>query len=57
MGGSDGSRELQIFLNRELLVESIVLRNVGDVLQQRVEVVVKRSVVEQHFSGDWREES
>ena len=50
MGGPDRGGELQVLLDGQLLVEGVVLRDVGDVLEEGVEIPVEGSLVEQHLS-------
>ena len=49
---ADRRGKLQVFLDRELFVEGVVLRDVGDVLEESLEVAVERALVEQHLAGD-----
>ena len=49
--GADRGRELEIFPDRQVLVESVVLRDVTDVTLERVEVVIKRLAVEQDLAA------
>ena len=39
--GSDGRGKGEVLLNRELLVEGVVLGDVGDVLKQDIEVFIQ----------------
>ncbi len=45
--GANRGGKLEVFPDRQVLVEGVVLRNVTDVTLERVEVVVKRLAVEQ----------
>ena len=49
--GADRGGELEIFPDRQVLIESVVLRDVTDVALERVEVVVKRLAVEQNLAA------
>src|SRR5262249_1956855 len=48
---TDGSRELQILTNGQVLVERVLLRHVADVPFQNVEVSVEGLSVEQDFAA------
>ena len=50
VGGADRRREIQVFLDREVLVKRVVLGDVGDVFPQRVVVGVERAVVEEDIA-------
>ena len=51
MRRADGGGELEVFLDRQVLVESVVLRDVTDVALERVEVFVERLAVEQDLAA------
>ncbi len=46
--GANGSRKLQIFTDRQLLVEGILLGDVADVTLKPVEVLVERLTIKQN---------
>ena len=50
VGGADRRREVQVFLDREVLVKRVVLGDVGDVFPQRVVVGVEGTVVEENVA-------
>ena len=43
--------ELQVFADRQVLVERVVLRNVTDVALEVVEVLVERLIVQQNLAA------
>ena len=51
MRGADRGREMQIFADRQVLIERVVLRDVADVALELVEVLIKRLVVEQDLAA------
>src|ERR1700751_5474643 len=53
MGRSDCGRVVEILQDREVFVESVVLRNVSYVFSERFTVFVKRLAVEQHSTASW----
>ena len=52
VGGADRGREAQVLLDGELFVEGVVLRDVGDVLEEGVEIPVEGALVELDLPGD-----
>ena len=52
MRRAEGRGEVQIFLDGEVFVERVVLRNVGDVFAQRFAIRVERAPVEKDISLD-----
>ena len=50
MRRADGGGELQVFLDRQVLVEGVLLRDVADVALERVEILVERLAVEQDLA-------
>ena len=50
MWGADRGGELQVFADRQVLIESVVLRDVTDVTLERVEILIKRLAIEQDLA-------
>src|SRR5205085_10088382 len=50
VGSSDRGGELQIFANREVLIEGVFLGDVTDIALEQIEILVKRPVVQEHLS-------
>ena len=50
MRRADGGGKLQVFTDREMLVEGIFLRDVTDVALELVEVVVERAVIQEDLA-------
>ena len=55
MRSADGGGEVEVFLDRQVLIERIVLRDVGDIFSERFVVGVKREVIEKNLATDWLE--
>ena len=55
MRGADGRGEAEILLDRQLFIEGVVLRDVGDVLKERIKVLIEGALIELHLAGDGRE--
>src|SRR4029079_10950758 len=50
---TDGGGKLEILFDGEMIIEGVVLRNIGDEMLERLEMRVKRLAVEQDFSLGW----
>ena len=55
VGRADGRGKLEVFPDGQVFVECVELRDVGDVLLERVEIFVKGEVVEEHVAAHRRE--
>src|SRR4051794_37132474 len=51
MWSADGGREFQVFANRQVLVESILLGHITDVAFEVVEIVVERALIQQNMAA------
>ena len=52
MRSADGGGEVEVFLDRQVLIERVVLRDVGDIFPERFVVGVKREVIEKNLAAD-----
>ena len=51
MRRANRGRELEVFADRQMLVEGVLLRDVTEVTFERVEILVERLAVEQHLAA------